>query len=376
MTQHKRPHSLVSHPAYLILLQGIFLFCSLFFMAQQSVAQPSGAEQDMFTYRVQANDTLIDLAQRYTLDEDNWQILQSLNDVADPKRLPIGKTLVIPFSLIPVQPTTAELIHLQGEVLLNDRPAALHSTIQPGDRLKTGQNSFATIGLQDQSTLSLPENSQIHFQQINQFQGVPIADVIFVLEEGSLETNADPEQRGVGRYEIHTPISVTGVRGTKMRVRTGAQTTQTELVEGRAHIQGLQLAPRILKARQGATLDEAGELRVSDLLDAPEVIQAKKDHGGLQVTLQPVEGATHYVALIAADAQGQQIIGQQHSTQPYFDLPAYHAQTHYALIRAVDEQGLMGMDTIIDYPGRQVLLDGSGQPVRTRFGQAVLTGMY
>src|SRR5690625_7917170 len=102
MTQHKRPHSLVSHPAYLILLQGSFLFCSRFFMAQQSFAQPSGADQDMFTYRVQANDTLIDLAQRYTLEEDNGQILQSLNDVADPKRLPIGKTLVIPFSLIQI----------------------------------------------------------------------------------------------------------------------------------------------------------------------------------------------------------------------------------------------------------------------------------
>lgn len=329
----------------------------------------------MFTYRVQANDTLIDLAERYTLNKDNWKILESLNDVDDPKRLPIGKTLVIPFDLIPVQPTTAELIHTQGEVLLNQRPAAVHSTIHPGDRLKTGPNSFATVGLQDQSTLSLPENAQILFQQINEFQGVPISDVIFVLEEGSLETHADPEQQGVGRYEIHTPISVTGVRGTKMRVGADQQGSRTELLQGRAHIQGMQLAPQMLQAQQGAAMDSTGQLHVTHLLAAPSIIDSDKTKGGLQVTLEPVSQAKYYVAIIATDPDGKHIIGQRQSKDPYFDLPVFRSGTHYAFIRAVDEYGLMGMDTVIDYPGRRVVLDRSGQPVRTHYGQAVFSGM-
>jgi len=88
-----------------------------------------------------------------------------------------------------------------------------------------------------------------------------------------------------------------------------------------------------------------------------------------------MDAATHYVAIVTADPEGQQIIGQQESTEPFFDLPVYRAGTHYAFIRAVDTHGFMGLDTVIDYPGHRVLLDGSGQPVRTRFGQAVLSGL-
>lgn len=375
MTQHKRQSLQIDIFSTLYQWRGYFLFFCLFLFALRAFAQPAGADQDMFTYRVQPNDTLSELSELYTRNTYNWPYLQSLNDIDDPKRLPIGKNLLIPFSLIPVQPTTAELIHVQGQVLLNDQPASVHSTIQTGDRLQTGHNSFATISLKDQSTLTLPENSRILFQQINEFQGTPISDVIFVLEEGTLETNADPEQRGVGRYEIHTPISVTGVRGTKMRVRANEQSTRTELVEGRAFMQGLQLAPQIIKPRHGAALDASGEFYVASLLEAPHIIDSDQTKGGLKVSLQPMDAATHYVAIVTADPEGQQIIGQQESTEPFFDLPVYRAGTHYAFIRAVDTHGFMGLDTVIDYPGHRVLLDGSGQPVRTRFGQAVLSGL-
>lgn len=355
--------------------QALCLFFAFFFIGLPSFAQPMGAEQDMFTYRVQPNDTLSDLAELYTLNRNNWQVLQSLNQIEDPRRLPIGKTLNIPFSLIPVHPTTAALTHIQGRVLLNDQPATLQSSIQAGDRIQTGQNSFATVRLNDQSSLSIPENTQILFQQINEFQGTPIADVIFMLEEGTVETNADPEQRGVGRYEIHTPISITGVRGTKMRIRADAHTTRTELIDGRAHIQGSTLTPKMLNPRQGAALDTEGNVFITNLLEAPRIQESTRSPGHLQVSLTPVDGASHYIALIAADPDGQQIIGQQSSTEPNLSLAAVQAGTHYAFIRAVDANGFMGLDTMIDFPGHRVLLDRSGQPIRTRFGHVVLSGL-
>src|SRR5699024_1289801 len=156
-----------------------------------------------------------------------------------------------------------ELIHTQGEVLLNQRPAAVHSTIHPGDRLKTDPNSFATVGLQDQSTLSLPEDAQILFQQINDFQGVPISDVIFVLEEGSQQTHADPEQKGVRRYETPTPSRLTGLRGRKRGGRAEQPGSRTELTHGRAHTDGTQLAPQTPQAQQGAAMDSTGQLHVT-----------------------------------------------------------------------------------------------------------------
>src|SRR5699024_11330072 len=104
MTQHKRPNYFLAKLPLRTLTQGLFLFFCLFFVILKSFAQPTGAEQDMFTYLVQANDTLIDLAERYTLNKDNWKILESLNDFDDPKRLPISKTLIILFDLFRLMP--------------------------------------------------------------------------------------------------------------------------------------------------------------------------------------------------------------------------------------------------------------------------------
>src|SRR5690606_17557711 len=77
-----------------------------------AVAQPSGAQGNDFLYRVVQNDTLIALAARYTSGEQNWQTLQSLNNIADPKALPIGLLLRIPFHMIPQLPGDAVVTHV------------------------------------------------------------------------------------------------------------------------------------------------------------------------------------------------------------------------------------------------------------------------
>jgi|GEM_PF-382653 len=354
-----------------VFYQGLFLFFGFLFVCISAFAQPMGADGDMFTYRVQANDTLIKLAEQYTLDGNNWTILQEINHVEDPYRLPIGKVIKIPFSLIPVQPSTAHLVHLHGQVRLNDAPAALNATIQAGDTLSTAQNSFATLELQDGSSLSLPAETQLYFQQINQFVGVPLSDVIFVLEKGHIETNADPSGQGVGRYEIHTPVSVTGVRGTKMRVSSATDHSRTELLQGVAHIQGANLAPHLLQPQQGAALDSQGNLQLAHLLDAPELLHQQPGQGGVQLSFAPVPKAKYYLAVITADEAGHHIIGHQQSETPDFVLRPLQAGPHYAFIRAVDANDFMGLDTVIEYPGRRVLLDRSGQPVRTAFGLVV-----
>ncbi len=68
-------------------------------------AQPSGARNTDFIYRVVLNDTLIDLAERYTNSHQNWRELQILNQVDDTLQLSIGRYLRIPFVLIPELPS-------------------------------------------------------------------------------------------------------------------------------------------------------------------------------------------------------------------------------------------------------------------------------
>lgn len=352
------------------------LFFCLFvlFSYRLADAQPLGAEKEFFTYRIQPNDTLIQLATDYTLDANNWRTLQDLNGVEDPYRLPIGKVISIPFSLIPVRPSEGVLVHTQGNVQLNGSTASVEDIINSGDSLSTGVNSFATVQLEDNSSISLPANSTLLFKQINQFEGVPLSDVIFELSSGTVETQAAPQGQGVGRYEIHTPVSITGVRGTRLRISSAESGSRTELLQGQAHIEADHLAPHMLRAQQGAALDQSGALQVAELLDAPRIRTAQPHSGGIQVELEPLSGAQHYQVLMTSDPQGHRIIHSAQFTEPQFFLAPVQAGTHYAFIRGIDAQGFAGLDTNIDFPGRRVLLSADGRPVRTAFGQVVFSG--
>jgi len=351
----------------------LFFFVFVFVLPAAQ-AQPMGAQGEQFSYRVQPEDTLIDLAQQFTLNADNWKTLQELNQIDDPYRLPIGKVLYIPFSLIPSEPSQAKFSHLQGQVYLNEQPATKEDTIRSGDIVRTQTNSFATILLDDQSNISLPEQSELHFQRLQRFAGLPINDVIFELRQGGLETTADPNHQGVGRFEVRTPASITGVRGTRLRVSLDQDISRTELLQGRAHIEAEQLAPHFLQAQQGALLDPAGQLTVATLLDAPVIVESTANQGGHKVRLEPLAQADHYAVLITSDAQGQHIIGQQRIKAPEFTLYPQQAGEHYAFIRAVDTNGFAGLDTQLSFAGRPVLVTRFGTPVRTEFVPVVFTG--
>ena len=86
-----------------------------------ATAQPSGARGDDFIYRVVQNDTLINLSSRFTGTDSNWQLLQSLNQVADPYALQIGREIRIPFALIPEIEADGVITHRVGPTLINGR---------------------------------------------------------------------------------------------------------------------------------------------------------------------------------------------------------------------------------------------------------------
>ena len=76
-------------------------------------------------HRVQAGDTLEQLARRYLGDSTQWQALQQHNGGIDPYRLPPGQLLEIPLNLL--RAATASVDYLQGSASLrreNRRPSS------------------------------------------------------------------------------------------------------------------------------------------------------------------------------------------------------------------------------------------------------------
>lgn len=341
------------------------------------LSQPSGAMGEHFIYIVEPGDTLSELADLYTTRSTQWRRLQDLNQVADELKLPIGKQIKIPFSMIPVVATEAALVHYTGPVWINDK-AAHKNALKTGDIIRTGSNGFATLRLEDQSTLTLPSNSLLRIKQLNAFERTRLSDAILELEQGSVESRVAPAQSGVGRFEIHTPLSITGVRGTNLRVHTDEALSRTELLSGQAHLNTAQTQFQNLYKAQGAAVHADGSYAMSPLLPAPVLSEPIRGKKGWETAIQPVTSADHYVVHIALDGTGSHAVRRFNLAAD--ELTAYLRPTgpgqHYAFIRAVDQNGLMGLDASVSYPGQEVLVSSNGDPVLSQDGQAILLNEY
>lgn len=343
------------------------------FMA--SHAQPSGAVGEHFLYRIVKDDTLIDLAQRYTLNAQNWQTLQELNQVAEPTALPIGRMIRIPFSLIPEEPAQASIAHLRGQASLNGRPAQVGQVVNEGDTLVTHPGSFLTLALPDGGESSLPGATTMHLDRLRTFTGTGLVDAIIRLETGSLEASVAPEDQGTGRYEIRTPVSITGVRGTHLRVRLDAEHhTYNEVLKGTAQLgQDAADGPQ-LASNQGTIVDPGGTIQpVRPLLPAPQLAEALD---GAQLNFTPVEGAAGYEVRTAADPLGTRPFSVQTVTQPPVTVNHPGTSVWYVLVRAIDEHGLMSADATLRIKGGHVLKTRYGLVVQDGGGQAVQLSAY
>lgn len=339
-----------------------------------AVAAPAGAEGDHFLYIVESGDTLANLAELYTSRSQLWRQLQQINHVNDELALPIGMQLKIPFELIPVVATEASVTHHQGVVWVNEQSISGPISLQAGDVIRTGDNSFATLQLEDQSTLSLPSNTQLHIKQLNAFERARLTDTILELQQGSLETRVAPEQTGVGRFEVHTPLSVTGVRGTDLRIHALGHATNTELLSGKAQFTTPIHSYQPLQATQGVAVATDGSSQVVQLLPAPQLSAATQGSSGWYSTLEPVAGADHYLVQIALDPEGSQVVNRftLAADQTQVPLRASSSGDHFAFIRAVDQHGLMGLDSSLSFSGQLTLVSSDGTTVLTRYGLPVL----
>lgn len=341
-------------------------------LALPAQSQPLGARGDDFLYQVVPHDTLEQLARRYTLQPANWPALQTLNQVDDPYRLPIGKVLRIPMRLIPKQAAQARVTYVSGAVSNQGKPLRQGDTLHAGQTLTSGPGGSATLALEDGSLITLAPGSELHLATLRTFQGSGLSDTILTLPKGDLESSVAPRKTGVGRFEVRTPATVTGVRGTRLRVHADPAGSRHEVVTGQAAIQDAAHAEQTLPDGQGAAYDRAGTLLAQEpLLPAPRLPAPTAAAAHQPLGFAPVPKAQAYRIQIALDAEGSQVESSTRSTQPVIHLEARGPGRRYVRVRAIDALGIEGEDATLTLESPGGLLSGDGRPVRSGDGLPV-----
>jgi hypothetical protein len=352
-------------------------------VSSPALAQATGARGDYFTYRFVPGDILLTLSQRFTQNQENWKTIRQINGIADQYKIPVGFELKIPFSLIDEVPASATISHLRGQAFINGSPIAqTGGQVSEGSVITTGPNSNVTLTLPDNSKVLVPVNSTVTAKRLQRFSGTGYIDAIFTIDRGEVQSHVNPGGEGVGRFEVRTPVSVTGVRGTILRAGTRQDQNQgaySTIIKGQADFSpadGVLLTR--LGSNQGAVTDGAGKPSGTHALLAPPVLHPMDAQSqNRQLRFDPVPGAVAYELVLAEDSEGYDVLWSQRITGTSATLPAVRNGTVYVLVRSVDQQMLAGSHAMLQIEQTMnTINDGQGSPVGVGNGSYLLQSAF
>ncbi len=328
-------------------------------LAAATLLPASAAAQD-WTYRVRPGDTLWDLGGAYLKPSVPWQQLQQHNRIDNPYRLPPGQPLRFPIGWLRVEPAPARVLAVRGPVQLAAGTGAATRALQAGENLhigdvvQTGADASLTLEFADASRLQLREHSRLRLDQLSRYGRTGMVDTRMRLQQGRASNRVTPARGPASRYIIDAPTATSSVRGTVFRVSAGqaGQPAATEVLEGKVQV-GNPRGQQLVHPGQASMAPDmdAAPMAASALLPAPSLAAETLQRPGLPLQLhwQPVDGADHYRIEVVQAAMAEILLFATTTTDPRLTIAALPPGQHRLLLRAVDAQGVEGLDASADF---------------------------
>lgn len=335
-------HSMTRQPPWLL---------ALIFLA-------SSAQAADWLYVTASGDTLMNIGQRYLANPNQWDKLQQLNRVANPRQLPINTRLRIPVELLKTSPAPAKVGYVNGNVRIRTdggvfRPLKVGDLISGGETVLTGPRSQASYILADGSRVSQADSTKLVFGKLTGYGATGMVSTELNLDSGRVEADASKQTFPGTGFKVATPVAVAGLRGTRFRLNMAedGKTLRNEVLQGAVGV-GAQNQEALVGAGFG-TLAEAGKAPEAPrpLLPAPAArnLPAKVVDTPVRFAWLADEQAQAWRAQIARDDSFSEVVFDQIFWQPvasWRDLPPDGA---YVLrLRAIDPAGLEGLN--LDHP--------------------------
>ena len=312
-------------------------------------------------YRVKKGDTLSQLAARFLTTPSAARLLQRLNRVADPRRMPVDLPLKVPVQLLRQESVSARIHSFGGRVLVSvggkPRAAAAGMLLAEGSGIETGANAFVSLDLPDGTVVTMPSQSRMTIGRLRRTLLTGSLDRRFDVGSGRLRAVVTPMTDPRSTFKVSTPVAVSAVRGTEFRVGYDPveQRATTEVITGKVEVTGAGKADRLVVAGFGtAAQRDAGVSAPAALLPSPEPVGPTgwQRDPGLSFEVKPVTGAVGYRLQIARDAGFLDVLIETDSAAPRFTLPTLPDGTYFSRISAIGSTGLEGQSDIYGFERR------------------------
>lgn len=244
-------------------------FCSASFAQQESVRPP-------IEYRIQKDDTINSIMSRYLTGSDAAAELKLANPNLEFSRLVPGQIVLLPRHVIRYRRTTAIVSFLKCNepVVFRSSNSVLRigTVVEQHDIIQIPSLCQLSLTFEDKSTVRMPSGGTIEIQTLrkNPFERSP--EVNLALLDGNLEVKVTKRQKNDATFQVRTPNSVAGVRGTEFRVgfdRSSGKGT-VEVSSGLVGARGIdETNEKSVNAQYGVAIAETGASGDVEKLPAP-----------------------------------------------------------------------------------------------------------
>ena len=307
-------------------------------------------------YSVRPGDNLIRFGKQHLINPDNWLVLQKLNHIKNPRHMQLGKILRVPLSLVKQLPAPAEIVMVSGQagILKADKsvqPVAAGQQLRAGTELITGENSKLNIKFADGSIVSMQPKSTMKLDTLSMYSGGGMVDTKLRLQQGKVETEANPARLQSNQMQIITPTAVAAVRGTKFRVSADVVSIKQETLEGKV---ALMAAGQEVAVDKGfGSLSEGGNAPLPPILLLPapatDNLPIKLEAVPVAFNMSAQDGAVAWLGKVSNEPQFNTILDEQLSQDSNLSFSDLPDGKYYLKVRAKDKQGLEGYDATHEF---------------------------
>jgi hypothetical protein len=314
------------------------------------LAQMLPADGD-FIYHTRSGDTLIGVCRILLLQPQRWHEVQTRNGIPDPRRIPTGSALRVPYAWLKLTPESATVATVSGSVRSGGAAVVPGQALAQGATIETGADGSVTLDLADGSVLTLQKSAVLSLAEMQQVAGPDKAhDLRLKLQSGRLQTVVKPH-RDVGRFEIETPVAISAVRGTVFRTGYSAAGSDgtTETLEGTVSVAGGSAGVLVhdgfgTRVNQG----QAPSAPVA-LLPPPDLaaVPARSTGTSLRVPLRDLSGAKTYRVQLSTDADFNALVMDVLSDAPVVTVGGVPDGNYWLRARGIDPSDIEGRDAVM-----------------------------
>lgn len=307
----------------------------------------------LIVYKIQNGDTLNKLSRKYFRQPSDLETIKQINHLGNIDLLKSGAWLKIPRDTVKQSPSQATINSLSCARTIRAgtplRPMAVGSVLTEGAIIDIPSECHASMLLDDGSAIRLPSSAAIKITILRRNALEKTPEVQLDLVRGKVDLEVFKGRAKTTPFEVRTPLSVTGVRGTEFRVGYTPQgeTGQVEVLGGIVSAMGLNdTEAKAISKGQGMPFDSSGKsLPIEKLLPPPSFEAADLNSDApstYNIKLKATPEADHYIVTSAKTANLLSSHTSESISAPVVQTPKLSQQTVFFKFASVSKAGLMG----------------------------------